>query len=116
MKKVYYLSTCDTCKRILKDLELQGKGFTLQDIKKTPISEQELAFLKASVGSYEELFSKRSQKYKALGLKDKVLSEADYKNYILREYTFLKRPVIIVGDKVFVGNSPKTVAAAKQFI
>ena len=47
-------------------------------------------------------------KYKSLGLKDKSLSEEDYKNYILEEYTFLKRPVTIIGDEIFVGNSKKT--------
>lgn len=52
-------------------------------------------------------------KYKALGLATKQLTEADYKKYILEEYTFLKRPVIVVGKKIFVGNSKQTVAAAK---
>ena len=63
-------------------------------------------------GSYESLFSRRALKYKALGLKDKTLSETDYKNFILEEYTFLKRPVIIINNAIFVGNSKKTVEAA----
>jgi arsenate reductase len=52
-------------------------------------------------------------KYRALGLDKKKLTEDDYKNYILEEYTFLKRPVIIIGNKIFIGNSKANVAAAK---
>jgi len=44
------------------------------------------------------------------------LNEKDYRKYILLEYTFLKRPVIIVDNEIFIGNSKKTVAAAKAAI
>ncbi|ATA89274.1 hypothetical protein CGC58_05770 [Capnocytophaga stomatis] len=113
MNKIYYLSTCDTCKRILKELELP-KEFDLQDIKKNPISEEELSFLKDKVGSYEKLFSKRSQLYKQRNLKDQNLSESDYKNLILEHYTFLVRPVMIVDNQVFVGNSSKVISEVKE--
>ncbi|MBD3725365.1 MAG: hypothetical protein IE891_11490 [Flavobacteriaceae bacterium] len=46
-----------------------------------------------------------------MGLKDEKLQEADFKRYILEHYTFLNRPVIIVNDKIFVGNSAKNVEA-----
>ena len=65
-------------------------------------------------GSYEALFSRRAMKYKSMGLKDKNLSEQDYRQLILDEYTFLKRPVIIVDDQIFVGNAKKEVEAAKE--
>lgn len=113
MKKVYYLSTCDTCKRILKELQLP-KSFELQDIKKNLISEKELDFLKDKVGSYEKLFNKRSQLYKERNLKDQNLTENDYKNLILEHYTFLARPVIVVDNQVFVGNSAKVIVQAQQ--
>jgi arsenate reductase len=48
-----------------------------------------------------------------MGLNGMDLGEKDYRKYILEEYTFLKRPVIIMEDRIFVGNSPKNVAAAK---
>ena len=53
-------------------------------------------------------------KYKALGLKDKNLGEQDYRNYILEEYTFLKRPVFIIGDQIFIGNSKKNIEAVAK--
>lgn len=112
MKKIYYLSTCSTCKRILKELNLDG--VELQDIKKQAIDEKQLAELYALAGSYESMFSKRAQKYKALGLGEKDLKEGDFKHYLLEDYTFLKRPVAVIGDKIFIGNSKATVAALAE--
>lgn len=110
MKKVYHLGTCSTCMRILNEINTDG-SFELQDIKTAPITEQELEYMRSKVDSYEALFSKRAMKYRSMGLNEKTLSEDDFKQYILEEYTFLKRPVVLLDDKVFVGNSKKTVAA-----
>lgn len=115
MKKIYHLSTCDTCKRILKELQPLD-GFVLQDIKTENIIETQLEEMYGLTGSYEALFSKRARLYKEKGLAEKQLAEADYKSLILEHYTFLKRPVILVGDAIFVGNSKKVVAAAKEKI
>lgn len=112
MKKCYYLKTCDTCKRIMKELDLSD--FELKNIKAEPLTESQVDEMKAMTGSYESLFSRRSQQYKALGLKDKTLTEADYKHYILEHYSFLKRPVFIVEDKIFVGNDKKVIDGLKE--
>ncbi|WP_369998707.1 arsenate reductase family protein [Winogradskyella sp.] len=115
MKKVYYLSTCNTCMRILNELTLPN-DFKLQDIKTEPITAHQLEEMKNLSDSYESLFSKRARLYKELDLKNKTLSEEDYKNYILEYYTFLKRPVIIHNNQIFIGNSKKVVDAAKKAI
>ena len=115
MKKVYYLKTCSTCVRILKELNLPSE-FILQDIKDDPITLVQLEEMHNLAGTYEALFSKRAQLYKQLGLKDQELTEADFKKYILQHYTFLSRPVIIYNNQIFIGNSAKTVGAAKQAI
>ena len=112
MKKFYFLSTCNTCQRILKHLDLDD-SFELRDIKSTPISSEELAHLKTLSGSYESLFSKRAKLYKELGLKEKTLSDEDYKTYLLEHYTFLKRPVLILNNQLFIGNSSKVINSAK---
>ena len=111
MKKFYFLSSCNTCQRILKHLEL-NEDFELRDIKKTPLDSKELEHLKTMAGSYEALFSKRAKLYKELGLKEQSLRDDDYKNYILEHYTFLKRPVLVLNDQLFVGNSPKVINSA----
>ena len=113
MKKIYYLSSCSTCARIITELGLKEKKFVFQDIKTEKITPAQLSEMKKMAGSYEALFSRVALKYRALGLDKKKLTEDDYKNYILEEYTFLKRPVIIVGSKIFVGNAKSNVAAAK---
>lgn len=112
MKKIYYLSTCDTCRRILKELDPPA-SFQLQDIKKEPISQEQLEELKKRSGSYENLFNKRARLYKERDLKNKELHPEDYKNLLLEHYTFLKRPVIVTENDIFIGNSKKTIAAAK---
>ena len=116
MKKIYYLSTCSTCKRIMKELDISEENFILQDIKNEPITPKQLEEMKEAVGSYEALFSRRAMKYKSMGLKDKTLSENDYKNLILKEYTFLKRPAIMVDGQFFVGNSQKVVDGANRVL
>ena len=113
MKKIYYLSTCSTCSRIVTELGLKNKKFEFQDIKTEKITPSQLAEMRRMAGSYEALFSRVALKYRALGLDKKKLTEEDYKKYILEEYTFLKRPVIFVKDKIFVGNSKNNIAAAK---
>jgi arsenate reductase len=115
MKKVYYLKTCSTCNRILKELNLPS-DYILQDIKSEEITVKQLEEMQALAGSYEALFSKRSNLYKEMGLKDQALTERDYKHYILEHYTFLSRPVIISDDAIFIGNSKSVVEAAKKKI
>ena len=113
-KKVYYLHSCSTCQRILKSLSLTADNITLQDIKTTAITAEQIDEMAALAGSFEALFSRRAMKYKSMGLKDKKLSETDYRQLILDEYTFLKRPVFIIGEQIFVGNAAKTVEAVQQ--
>jgi arsenate reductase-like glutaredoxin family protein len=115
MKKIYHLSTCNTCQKIIKTLEPLD-GFTLQDIKTEAITTGQLEEMRVLSGSFEALFSKRARLFREKGLHEKSLSEADFKALILEHYTFLKRPVILVDDQIFIGNATKVVAAAKQKI
>ena len=94
MKKIYHLSSCSTCQRIIKELN-PGQDVELQNIKTQPITESQIDRMAEMAGSYEALFSHRAMKYKSMGLKEKTLSEQDYRQLILDEYTFLKRPVIV---------------------
>lgn len=113
MKKIYHLGTCNTCQRILKELQPLN-DVELQDIKTEAITEKQLREMHERAGSYEALFSRRAQLYRKKGLHERELSEADYKRLILEHYTFLKRPVVLTKDDIFIGNSKKTVAAAKE--
>lgn len=113
---MYHLGNCTTCQAIIKETGVDKKGFEMQDIKFEKITATQLDAMKKMAGSYEALFSRRAMKYKEWGLKDKNLTEKDYRQYILDEYTFLKRPVTIIGDKIFIGSEKKTVAALKEAV
>lgn len=115
MKKIYYLSSCDTCKRILNELS-PPNDIEIQDIKSEPITVEQLNEMRNLAGSYEALFSKRARLYNERKLKDQQLEEKDYETLLLEHYTFLKRPVILVNNQIFIGNSKKVVAAAKEII
>ena len=115
MKKIYHLSNCNTCQKIISQIN-PSEETILQDIKIENIDATTLDWLKDKVGSYEALFSKRAIKYRSLGLNEMNLTEEDYRKYILEEYTFLKRPFMINGENVFIGNAKKDVeAAVKSF-
>jgi len=115
MKKIFHLSSCSTNQRILKEIN-PGKDVELQNIKEQNIDVKTLDWIKEKAGSYEALFSKRAMKYRGLGLDKMNLSEADYRKYMLEEHTFLKRPFMINGDAVFIGNAKKDIeAAVKSF-
>ena len=114
MKKVYFLQTCDTCRRILKEVNVDG--FEKQDIKANPVTVPQLEEMYSFSNSYEAFFNKRAKKYKAMGLKGEAISEQEYRQFILDEYTFLKRPVFIVEDEIFIGNSKKEIERLKEKI
>ena len=116
MKKIYHLGTCTTCQAIIKETGITQKGFEMQDIKVEKITPAQLEAMQKMAGSYEALFSRRALKYKELGLKDKQLTEKDYRQYILEEYTFLKRPVVIINESIFIGSEKKTGEALKKAV
>ena len=114
MKKVYFLQTCDTCRRILKEINLEG--FDKHEIKANPVTVSQLDEMYSFSNSYEALFNKRAKKYKSMGLKNEVITEDDYRQFILEEYTFLKRPVFLVENDIFIGNSKKEIDRLKEKI
>lgn len=93
-----------------------SNDFVFQDIKNEKITGSQIDEMNALAGSYEKLFSRRSMKYKSLGLAQKVLTESDYRQLILDEYTFLKRPVFLIENEIFIGNDKSTLAKVAEKI
>ena len=110
MKKAYYLSTCDTCKRILKELNL-SEDWKLQDIKTEKITMEQLEEMRSMTDSYESLLNKRARKLSEY--KGQELGEEKLKSMMLEEYTFLKRPVFVLDNEMFIGNAKKTMESLK---
>ena len=115
MKLFFYLKTCDTCKRIINQLNLTS-DIELVDIKVNPLNKKQLKVIHSLSNSFEELFNKRAQLYKQRNLNTKILSESDYEKLILEHYTFLKRPILLYNNKLFVGNSKMTIEKIKKFL
>ena len=115
MRKIYHLSTCTTNKRIIQESGLQDV-LEMIDIKKQGIKSEDLDFAKSKVGSYEALFSRKSMKYRPMGLHERELSEQDYRDLILQEYSFLKRPLVIIDEDVFYGSTKDQINLLNQKI
>lgn len=114
-RKVYFLSTCDTSRRIMKEVGVDD-SFEQQDIKFNPVTEEQIEHFYRQTGSYEELINKRARKLKDVLAKHPATSDADYKKLLLMDYTFLKRPVFEINGQLFVGNAKKTVEAIKEVL
>lgn len=115
MRKLYHLKTCDTCKKILNQLP-KSANIELIDIKTNPLNEEQLNDLYKHTNSYEALINKRAQLLKTEEWKGKLNTEADFKNALLSHYTFLKRPVALINNEIFIGNSKTEVARLISFL
>jgi arsenate reductase-like glutaredoxin family protein len=113
MKKVFYLKTCGTNKKIISGLDLSS--WELREIKSNPISEIELEKMHQITQSYEALFSKKSTQIKARGIEVKNLKENDFKKLILEHYSFLKRPVFVTDKEIFIGNEKDNLEKLHHF-
>jgi len=96
--------------------EMPLEKFELQDIKTQPITKVDLTAMVKLAGNHEVLFSRRAMKFRSLGLNELDLEENDYKRWILKEYTFLKRPVVIIDNDIFIGSSKSLLDRLKQSI
>lgn len=108
---VWYLSTCDTCRRILDQTGIDESNARLIDIKTDPVSQADIEAFHRVTGSYKELINGRSMQFRSMSKKAKDLNEEEARDLLLQHYSFLKRPVIRVGEDLFVGNSRKNVEA-----
>lgn len=113
--RCYHLSSCKTCKRILAEIKLPD-GTRLIDLKTTHIDAETLDFLAEKLGTYESLLNKRAQKLKNLKIKSIEMAYGDIRSLLLKEYTFLKRPIFIFGDHILVGSAAKEMQKLKDFL
>ena len=101
MNKLYYLSTCSTCKKIIKRWSLNN-SIKLIDVKTNPISKSDLMELYDISNSFESLFNKRAQLLRIRKIECNELNKEDFFNLILEHYSFLKRPILLYNNKVFI--------------
>lgn len=100
----YGLPHCSTCQKALRRLDYHRvSDIKKRNIKDEPLTREEVERLAKMVGGASNLFSKRSNKYRELGLKDKVLTDAEMLDLMTDEYTFLKRPILVKNGKAVAG-------------
>lgn len=94
---------------------LDLSDWELREIKSQPLTEEDLGEMYKLTGSYEALFSKKSTQIKARGIDVKALGEEDFKALILDHYSFLKRPVFVTTNDIFIGNDKKNVERLYEY-
>lgn len=100
----YWSENCSTCQKAKKFVERHGvKDFELRDIKNNPLSPIEVVRLVEMLGGANELFSRRAVKYREMKLNERELSETEMIDLMTNEYTFLKRPILVIGDQAIAG-------------
>lgn len=109
MKLICY-TKCSTCKGVEKILKDKGISYDYRDIKEDNPSAKELKdFHETSGLSISRLFNTSGKAYRDMNLKDKRKEMTDQEVYELlaTDGMLVKRPILIVEDKVFIGPDVK---------
>lgn len=111
MKEVtfYWLPNCSTCQKAFGWLERRGvKVTTIRDIKQDSLLRKEIEDLAKMLGGPAELFSKRAIKYREMKLNEREVPAAEMLDLMTDEYTFLKRPIMVIGKRATAGFFEKS--------
>jgi arsenate reductase (glutaredoxin) len=115
MNKFYWLPNCSTCVKAKKFLDANGIEINeLRDIKANKLSHAEVEKLVEIIGGADKLFSRWAIKYRELGLNKREVSTAEMLDLMTDEYTFIKRPVLVINGKAIAGFSEKSYAEILQ--
>ena len=112
MLHVIGIKNCDTIKKTRKWLNENEVEFEFIDLKKEPLTIDEIKELEYKVG-LDVLVNKRGTTYRNLGLKDKNLSDQDMIQTLQENQSMIKRPVLVLDEAVLVGYDEE---AFKNFI
>lgn len=96
------IKNCNTVQKTLKWLQGKNFEFTFQDVKKNPLSEEEILDLVKKL-SIETVINKKGTKWKSLNVSDKNLSDQELFDLVNEHQTMIKRPVIYNDDSVMIG-------------
>jgi len=102
----YWYPKCSTCRKAKKWLEKHNVSFKEVHIVETPPSKQELEKLYHLSGlELKKFFNTSGQKYRELGLKDKINSAAEDEllEILASDGMLIKRPLLTDGKKVSLG-------------
>jgi arsenate reductase len=108
--KVYEYKTCSTCIKALKFLDQKGVKYERLPIVDQPPTLTELkrmlTFLKASDGSFKNLFNTSGVQYRELGIADQIkagMSEGEALKLLSQNGKLIKRPFALSDKTGTVG-------------
>jgi arsenate reductase len=105
----YWLPNCSTCQKALGWLGRRGvKISNMRDIKEEPLTRNEVEKLAKMLGGPAELFSKRAVKYRELKLHEREVPPTEMLDLMTDEYTFLKRPILVIDAHATAGFFEKS--------
>ncbi|MBD3616051.1 MAG: Spx/MgsR family RNA polymerase-binding regulatory protein [Gracilimonas sp.] len=110
MLHIVGINNCNKIRDTKKWMEEQGVEFEFIDVKKAPLTREELKELEFKVG-LDVLINKRGRKWRDLGLAEKDLSEEELFEQLLEHQTMIKRPVLIKDESVLVGYDEESFEA-----
>ncbi|ADC49082.1 putative arsenate reductase with thioredoxin domain [Alkalihalophilus pseudofirmus OF4] len=102
----YHYPKCGTCRKAKKWLEENGVELNEVHIVESPPSKEELeSFYKKSGLELKKFFNTSGQKYRELGLKDKLadMSDEEKLELLASDGMLIKRPITTDGNLVTVG-------------
>lgn len=106
---VYGISTCDTCKRAMKDLAAMGHAPVFRDVRAAPLSADEIARLVQEFG--DRIINRQSTTWR--GLSD-FMRESEAEVQLGHNPTLMKRPVIDHGGRLTLGWDEAAAAGFRE--
>ena len=103
---LYWYPKCGTCRNAKKWLDSHELQYEAIHLVENPPSREEIEQLyKSSELELKKFFNTSGQKYRELGLKDKLkeATEAEMLDILATDGMLLKRPIVTDGSKVTVG-------------
>jgi len=102
MLKIYGIKNCDSVRKAIKYLKLHNIPYEFIDFRETPVGSDVISKW-LTFTNIDTLFNKRGTTYRTLKLKERNLNDQDKAQWLAKENMLIKRPVIVLDNKIIVG-------------
>ena len=107
---LYHNPRCSKSRSALELLEARGLAPTVVRYLDTPLDATQLQALLAKLGiGARQLLRTGEDEYKALGLADASLSEAQLIAAMAAHPKLIERPILVAGDHAVIGRPPENI-------
>jgi len=102
MLKIYGIKNCDSVRKAIKYLKSHEIAYEFIDFREMPVDHETISsWLKHT--DIQTLFNTRGTTYRTLKLKELDLSDEEKQQWLAKENMLIKRPVIVLDNKLIVG-------------